>query len=233
MKEIKVNAASWWDAKLYAIGAESMPLLVIDNFYPAPDMLLQDAALKAFSANAPYYPGIRAKTPPAYFNPIIKGLSEVFQSVFNYSSDKVSLQECFYSLVTTPGNQLNMMQRLPHVDGGDDRKLALLHYLCGEDCGGTAFYRQVKTGFETVPNAKFQTYSAAVKAEHERLGPPSQAYFNESDARFEKIDEVQAKPNRAVIYFGINLHAVLIGDKALSENPYIGRLTVNSFFTPQ
>jgi len=77
------------------------------------------------------------------------GLLDVFQTVFNYGASKVSLQECFYSLVTTPADKLNMVQRIPHVDGGNDKKLALLHYLCGQDFGGTAFYKQLKTGFET------------------------------------------------------------------------------------
>ncbi len=232
MKAISVNAAKWWDARLYNIGHEHTPLLVIDNFYPAPDMLIQDAALKTFSANAPYYPGIRAKTPQAYFDPIINGLNEVFEAVFDYHHGQSSLQECFYSLITTPPSRLNMVQRLPHVDGGDDRKLALLHYLCDEEFGGTAFYRQIKTGFETVPNAKFELYKKAVEAEHQRLGPPNASYFNKSDERFEKIDEVKAKYNRAVIYFGINLHAVLTGCKTLSDDPSAGRLTVNSFFNP-
>jgi len=227
-----VDTAPWWKAKLHTIGEESMPLLVIDNFYPAPDMLVQDAALKTFSANAPYYPGIRAKVPSAYFNPIMAGLLDVFQTVFNYGASKVSLQECFYSLVTTPADKLNMVQRIPHVDGGNDKKLALLHYLCGQDFGGTAFYKQLKTGFETVPGAKFQAYSEAVKAEHERFGAPEPAYFNESDARFEKIYEVEAQYNRAAIYFGVNLHAVIIGQAALSTDVSSGRLTVNSFFTP-
>jgi len=233
MKNIKVDAAPWWDAKLSEIGDEGMPLLVIDNFYPAPDMLVNNAKLKRFSTNSPYYPGIRAKVPDAYFTPTMKGLVDVFQNIFGYTLGQAHLQECFYSLVTTPANELNMVQRLPHVDGGDDRKLALLHYLCDENYGGTAFYKQIKTDFETVPNTKFATYSEAVASEHQRLGPPDAAYFDKSDARFEKITKVSAKYNRAVIYFGINLHTVLIGDKALSSDPTKGRLTVNSFFTPK
>ena len=231
MKSLKVNGAPWWDAKLDLIGEEKMPIVMIDNFFPEPDILLQDAAAKDFQANAPYFPGIRAAILGAYFKPLMPGLSFLLKNVFQYASG-IEVQEAHYSLTTTPPENLSMMQRLPHVDGGNDMKLALLHYLCGNEHGGTAFYKQVSTNYETVSAARFESFKAAVISDHERLGEPAAAYFNASDDRFEQIYKIEAKFNQAILYFGLNLHSVLVGEKALTPDPRTGRLTVNSFFTP-
>lgn len=47
------------------------------------------------------------------------------------------------------------IQRLPHVDGLEPDRLAILVYLSGAETGGTAFYRQRATGYETVDAARF------------------------------------------------------------------------------
>lgn len=152
-------------------------------------------------------------------------------NIFQYKSG-TELQEAHYSLTTTAPEQLHMVQRLPHIDGGNDMKLALLHYLCGAEHGGTSFYKQRRTGFETVSNLRFEAYKSAVKQDHETYNPPVAEYYNEPDERFDKIHFVEAKFNRAIIYFGLNLHAVNIGQKALTTDPITGRLTANSFFNP-
>ena len=231
MKKLDVKAAHWWDAKLDFIGKEKMPLVLIDNFYAKPQILLEDSKERIFTANAPYFPGIRAKVPSAYFTPIMQGLSYLLANIFQYKTG-VDLQEAHYSFVTTPPNELNPIQRLPHIDGGNDMKLALLHYLCGSEHGGTSFYRQKRTGFETVARERFREYKTAVTSDHAKYGPPAKAYFDETDDRFERIHYVEAQFNRAVIYFGLNLHAITIGQNPLTADSMTGRLTVNSFFNP-
>ena len=223
--------APWWKAHITPIGEDKTPLVTIDNFFPQPEILLQDAAQKKFTANAPYYPGVRATTPQAYFKPLMNAISDVLVNVFGYNRG-VDLQECHYSIVTTPSKDLNMLQRIPHIDGGNDYKVALLHYLCGPEHGGTAFYRQVGTSFESVKNSRFETYKKRVETDHKKLGPPKAAYFNDSDERFTQINKVDAKFNRAVLYYGIQLHSVILGDAPLTQDVSSGRLTVNSFFSP-
>jgi len=231
MAKRNFKTAPWWGVELHSIGQENMPVLVIDNFFPNPEILIEDVKTKTFKANAPYYPGIRAKVPGAYFRPLMNGLSDALVSIFRYNKG-LEIQECHYSLTTTPPEDLSFMQRLPHVDGGNDMKLALLHYLCGDEHGGTGFYKQLSTGFETVSAARFKAYEKAVISDHDRLGEPDAGYFSETDHRFEQIYKVNAKFNRAVLYFGLNLHSVLIGQKALTSEPMTGRLTINTFLTP-
>lgn len=231
MKELKVETAPWWNVKLDFIGKEKMPLVLIDNFFPEPQILVDDAQTRTFTANAPYFPGIRSAVPRAYFSPIMQGISFLVKNIFQYPSG-LEVQEAHYSLTTTFAKDLNMVQRLPHIDGGNDMKLALLHYLCGPDHGGTSFYKQVRTGFETISNQRFAEYNEAVTCDDNEYGAPERTYFLESDKRFQKIYEVEAKFNRAVIYFGVNLHSVKIGTKPLMANPTEGRLTINTFINP-
>ena len=197
----------------------------------SPSILIQDASQKNFTANAPYYPGIRSATPKAYFKPIMSALSDVLVNIFGYVRG-VDLQECHYSLVTTRDKDLSMIQRLPHIDGGNDYKVALLHYLCGPEHGGTAFYHQLRTGFESVKNNQFETYKKAVEQDHEKLGPPKPKYFSGNDKRFKQIDKVEAKFNRAILYYGTQLHSIILGTAPLTTEVESGRLTINSFFSP-
>ncbi len=234
MAEINFDAAPHWKATLQHIGTENNSVLLIDNFFSTPDILVQHACTKSFVRNAPYYPGIRAAVPAPYLRELRQPLSQVLVEVFDYGQG-VSLQECYYSLVTTPGEDLNTVQSLPHIDGGDDNKVALLHYLCDEaqGHGGTAFYRQRRTSFESVPNDKFPAYKAALEADVAEFGMPEAGYYFESDEKFERIAYIPAKYNRAIAYRGVNLHAVHIGpDFQFSANPAKGRLTVNTFLNP-
>ena len=72
--------------------------------------------------------------------------------------------ETYFSIVTTPPEALAPIQRLPHVDGLEPDRIAILVYLSGAEQGGTAFYRQRSTGFETVNAARFPAFEAALKA---------------------------------------------------------------------
>jgi len=231
VQNLKVKSAPWWKVNLEFIGNEKMPLIIIDNFYSNPQLLVNDAKKQVFTNNSPYFPGIRARIPDEYFNPIRNGLSYLIANVFQYKLG-LELQEAHYSLTTTPAEQLKLAQRLPHVDGGNDMKIALLHYLCGPEHGGTSFYKQKRTSFETVSHERFNSYKIAIENDHEEYGAPEANYYNESDQRFEKFYYVDAKFNTAIMYFGLNLHAITIGEKSLTEEPEFGRLTINSFFNP-
>jgi len=237
-KDFEVKGLPWWRLNFKVIGSEKQPLLIIDNFFPTPSFLQEEAEAAQFAKIAPYYPGERAVVQTPYLNILMQGLTDPIVKLFDYSGG-AKVEECFYSKLTTAPEALNMVQRLPHIDGGHDDKVAILHYLCGPEFGGTAFYKQNATGFETVSNDRFQAYKDAIYKEHDALGPPDAAYFNESDNRFEKIAEVEAKYNRAIVYFGRNLHAVLPGKtdfKRAKETPLDiskTRLTVNTFISPQ
>lgn len=208
------------------VGTGNHPVVVIDDFHPEPDRLRAQALQTAFERIGPYYPGVQAPGDPRHLQPVGEVLTDIFQTVFGIVSG-VSLVQCSYSMVTVPDGELAPIQRLPHVDTTDPGRIALLHYLSGEGTGGTAFYRHRATGAEILNDSDFAAYRDALLTE----GEPKPGYMRGSDTRFETIGEVQAKPNRAVLYRSQLLHSGHIPEALpFSDDPAQARLTLNSFF---
>lgn len=221
-----------WKVETSTIGDERHPLLIIDNFTDQPEAWQKFAGIQSFAKLAPYYPGIRAPVSMDYLQIVLPPLLPLLASTFGYAKGTRPI-ECFFSIVTTPADDLATLQCMPHFDGGGDEKLALLHYLCPAEKGGTAFYRHRSTGFESVPDARFQDYKAAIERDVASHGEPPKAYVSGSTPLFEKIGACEAKYNRAVIYRGTNLHAIDLPDGFdFDPNPATGRLTVNTFLMP-
>ena len=209
-------------------GFEAEPVVVIDDFAAAPQALVDQAAALAFSPRGIHYPGIRAPLQPAYLAGRMDVLEPVLRGVFALDRG-AALAEAALSLVTTPPETLTPIQRLPHFDTTDGKRLALLHYLCGPEHGGTAFYRHRTTGFETVSQDRLETYNAALRAEVARHGLPT-GYVRGSGPIFEQTGAVAARFNRLVIYRSRTLHSGQIPENfSFSTNPRQGRLTVNIF----
>ncbi len=212
------------------VGNEAEPVVVMDQFAPDPQRLIELAAEQTFGAAGPYYPGVRAGAPSDHLLPCAEILEQVFREVFDVTSG-VRLTEANFSLVTTAPQSLTPIQSLPHFDGLAPNRFALLHYLCDKEHGGTAFFRHRRTGFETLSQQRFASYEEALQADLKQLGPPPPAYFGGSNAQFEQIGAVSAELNRAILYRGVILHSGQILDpQRLSDDPRNGRLTVNTFF---
>ena len=210
------------------LGNEAEPLVIIDNFSEQFDALREIAETRPYEVTGPHYPGIRAQADPSYLGAQMAILKEVLTDVFDYGRG-ADLVECAYSLVTTPPANLTPIQRLPHFDSTDPGRLALLHYFGDVSSGGTAFYRHVSTGFETISQARHHAYTKALQGEINKNGLPPAAYYAEGPL-FERIGEVEARPNRMVIYRGYRLHSGSIPtDISLSKDPKLGRLTLNTF----
>ena len=221
-----------WRVSAEMIGREKMPVVQIDNFVAEPDRLVADARTADFQAIAPYYPGVRAAVRAPYFADISQGLTLILAGIFGYQRG-FKLEECVYSLVTRPADELAPMQSMPHFDGVNDRKLALLHYMCETNAGGTAFYRHRSTGYEVVTDARFPGYKKALEADVARVGMPKKDYPRGSSDLFEQTARYAAAYNRAIIYPGIVLHSIDIPeDFPFNADAESGRLTVNSFLTP-
>ncbi len=212
-------------------GHEQQAVAVIDNFVPRAERLVDDAAHREFTTIGPYYPGVRAPADPNYLTPARLLLEDILREVFSHKQG-ARLVECNYSLVTTAPERLQPIQRLPHFDTTEPGRIALLHYLCGPDMGGTAFYRHRATGYETVTAERFDTYRSTLHKEADHMGLPPARYFAGDTAQFEQIAIHEARFNRAIIYRGINLHSGFIPETlTYSANPKAGRLTVNTFLS--
>lgn len=210
-------------------GVEQQPVIVIDGFAPDPQGVVADAELMSFQPIGPHYPGIRAHAPAAVIRAGLAPYRDLIEDVFGAAPD-LSAFEAYYSLVTTRREQLALIQRLPHYDGVERNRLAALHFLSRDERGGTSFFRHRTTGFETVDSQRLADFSQSLKADLEQHGVPQADYISGDTALYEQIAHYPGRFNRLLIYRGFTLHCADIPpDMSFSADPYLGRLTVNTF----
>lgn len=216
------------------VGNEKNPLVIVDNFAAAPEQLCELAATEpGFIAQASdFYPGLRKPVTGNYPVVCLAGLEPVVRHQFDIPAHaKIELSLCAFSLTTTPPGQLRPIQSIPHIDTHDTNQFALVHYLCEPEFGGTSLYRHRSTGFEAITQPRLQDYFRIVKQEVMAEDKREFTYINGSTALFERIAQVDARFNRAVIYRSNQLHSADINPHCnLSTDPRQGRLTLNAFF---
>lgn len=210
-------------------GNEQEPVIIVDDFSTHYDALFNDAKYANFQTAAAGYPGIRAPLSARYLAERGALLSDIVREVFSFKSG-IKCESCDYSMVTILPIDLQPAQRIPHYDAPNSDILAFMHY--GKGRGGTAFYRHIATGFETVTAERQSSYSAALEDEVKRLGMPDPAYIYGNSDRFEMIGEIEPRPNRFILYRGRTLHSGCISKDAIfSDDPAVGRLTINGFLS--
>lgn len=215
------------------VGTEREPVVVVDNFLSSPQLLIDYAAAHcAFDAvSGAFYPGSRAPAPAIYCFALRAFLAQIIAQTFGLQDSRVTGEISHFSLVMTPPEKLQPVQRMPHFDNTNPKQLALLHYLCGPEHGGTSFYRHRRTGFEYIDESRLARYGRAVDADQAELGVPPAKYICGDDPRFEPTASFHAAFNRVLIYRSINLHSADISSTFKPDaNPRSGRLTANTFF---
>ena len=212
------------------IGREKAPLLVIDNLVSDAESLVDIAATKLFGGVATYYPGIRAKVPLTYQNFVLEHFGALFGEFFGLAGAKPRFTACHFSLVTTPPEKLEYLQRIPHADSFFGNQLAFIHYLFKADLGGTAFYRHRKTGFEVIDETRIAEYLRCLEEEQHGPHAPPAAYINGDTPLYEEVGRQQGVFNRMLAYRRTSLHCGCIAPGFLLDpNPRSGRLSVNGF----
>lgn len=208
-------------------GREREPVVVIDGFSGGIDALEAEGRAAEY-AEQQMYPGLRAPADPAYLEPQLDLLMRILAEVF--AIGEATVQTCHFSIVSRTPPALMAPQRIPHHDNTSPRVVALLHYTQGPETGGTAFFRQRRTGFETVTPNRLAIYKAALMADAAEHGPPPAGYIGGETECYDRIGAVEARRDRAVLYRARTLHSGLIPqapDPARARS--CGRMTINSF----
>ncbi|MCW3835710.1 DUF6445 family protein [Sphingomonas canadensis] len=214
------------------VGEEGEPILRIGGLMRNPMALVDHAAGEGVFAPA-YgpaggYPGVRAAAPLDYVAAVVRALDPLLCQAFGLGAARPAHAECNYSMVTLPAERLVADQRAPHVDTDTPMQLALLHYLCGPEHGGTGFFRHRATGFERVTPDRLVRYRAARAQD----APPGPGYAAGDSGAFVQTAAVPAAFDRMLVYRSHLLHSGLIAPAApLSADPRRGRLTANIFLT--
>ena len=221
------------DVSLQMIGSEKEPLLIIESVMQDPSSLVDYAADQvSFTpawGPAGGYPGVRAPAPLNYVNNLVRMLDPIIRRAFALDGAKLARAECNFSLVSLRPEELVPLQRIPHADTVDPHQFALLHYLCPSSLGGTAFYRHVATGFETLSEERWSEYER-VRAEELAGASETKGYIRGDTQFYKQTAAVEAGFDRVIIYRSRTLHSGQIPEgAALPPDPRTGRLTANIF----
>ena len=217
------------NAIIHHQGRERRPLIAIDDFWHDPDALREDAASLRMTAIGPHYPGVRAEVPPRLAETMRRRIAPLLAEHFGLDPAP-AVSEAYYSLVTTAPADLAPIQRLPHFDGVESRRIAVLLFLGHGEQGGTAFYRQRATEFESVDTGRLDRFRTELERDVQAHGVPDAEYIAGDTPLYECIAVQPARFNRALIYAGNTLHcAYLPPEVVLNADPLAGRLTLNLF----
>ncbi len=223
-----IRAKSTFHASVAKIGAENLPVVCIDEFFEEPEILVDLACRATFIDVGSRYPGVRAPAPQSYVNALLDATSETIAQAFG-APPVDDLDLCAFSMVTTPPGMLRPIQCIPHFDGPDCGRIAFIHYLCRPEQGGTSFYRHRATGLAEITPEYVEHYRSAV-VEELKADSPVHSYVIDHTQFFERVFGVEAAFNRLIIYKGNALHSGDISARTvLSEDPRVGRLTINGF----
>jgi hypothetical protein len=219
--------------ELLYVGTTQTPVLVLDGLLSGGQALVNHAAesviLAPVQAAANFYPGVRAPAPASYVQALVRTLRPHLAETFGAPPCGRASVTCALSMATLPADQASPAQRLPHIDTPEPNQLAILHYLCGPEHDGTAFYRHRESGLEIIEPDRSPAFFATLRRQID-AGPIEPGYIRDSGALFERIGAVDAAFDRIVVYPSRLLHAGILPDVPLGLDPRAGRLTVNTFY---
>lgn len=214
------------------VGRSREPVIVIDAVMRDPNELVDHAAGLSFvpaDGDRGGYPGVRAPAPRDYAERLVRAVDPLIRGTFAAGDIEPMRADSAFSMVTTPPEQLHLLQRIPHIDTSNRLRFALLHFLCGPPFAGTAFFRQRATGLEQVVPEDFESFAAARRRDLAELPPPS-GYPGPQTPGYEQIASFDARMDRLLIYRSFSLHSGMIPSAApLAADPRLGRLTANIF----
>lgn len=232
--EFRVNKRA--QPRIFAVGKEQTPVVVIDDF------AVDTAGVIAYAASAAdfapddtfVYPGVRSQPPTEYRRETIRAMAPLLGQLYAIPKDRRLGLKNFYSLVATPPEELAVMQRVPHFDSNSRHFFAITHFLNPGDFGGTGLFRHRPTGFENITEDRLAEYTRAGDAFLREHGDPPAAYIAGSTDHFELFEAIDYRPNRLVAYPGTLLHSGLIDPRRdVNADPATGRLTANFFLSFQ
>lgn len=210
-------------------------VIIIDDFLHNLDPVYQFASeiayFQPFGSDGTLYPGKRDEMPAPYYRALEHLIDELLkQGVITSGENNLYLHRCKLSLVTQNADELNTLQRMPHIDSTDDSTFAAVHYLSPKEWGGTGIYKYLPENIIKV-TADNQNSVHKMIADTEKHSSTHQGYLNETTALFEKVVDIEAKINRLVIYKSNLLHsAALFNNKTYSNDLSNSRLSISSFF---
>lgn len=216
--------------QIFQVGPEAEPLILVEGALADPDAIVDHAAGDGvYGPAGAAYPGIRRPAPDAYLASLYQSLAPLLKRTFAIPEAQKFRLDSSFSMVTEAPSTLRHNQRVPHIDRTGPYDLAMVHYLCGPEFGGTHFFRHRGTGFQRLTAEREPAYNEALNREMNAEVLPT-GFPDEEHPLFDRVATVEAAFNRLVIYRASILHSPAIPRHAhYSADPRRGRLTLTSF----
>ncbi|MGA9581852.1 MAG: DUF6445 family protein [Allosphingosinicella sp.] len=218
--------------RIMPVGRSREPVIAVEEALLDPDAAIERAETLRFEAadeGRGGFPGVRAPAPRSLVEALVEGAMPIVERVFGLGRGSLSAVDASFSIVATPPEALHPLQRIPHIDTRDPRRLAMLCYLGRGAFGGTAFFRQESTGLEQVTPERYDAYAAARRDDLARM-PPGGGYPGAGTPGYAETAHFEARFNRLLIYRSCSIHSGTIpSDARLAADPREGRLTINLF----
>ena len=215
------------------VGQEKTPVIIIDDFATDTGAVIDYACRTTDYGpdGSSAYPGVRATLPREYVIPVLNSIYRLLFKVYRVP-EHLGLKpvNTVYSLITTPEEDLELAQRVPHFDSNGPWYLAVLHYLNPGNYCATGLFRHKPTGFERISEERLDRFLDSSRQYIEAHGEPAREYIRASDGHFELYDRIEYRPNRLAVYPGNLLHSGLVDPAVdIDADPRTGRLTANVF----
>ncbi|MFQ3176921.1 MAG: hypothetical protein ACI9H9_000026 [Pseudoalteromonas tetraodonis] len=208
--------------------------------YVVDDFLLDTSSVMNFAHNIAYfnpmfsdnsfYPGIRDNMPQPYLRLLHAFFqNEILPKIENKNYHESILHKSLLSLVSCKPANLIVDQKVPHIDSCDERDYAFVHYLSGEELGGTSIYKYIP---QNIIEFKEQHKPLLADIVNDVKNNPDehQGYLAGTTSLFEQVFKIDAKFNRLVIYQGNLLHSANIySEQSCLADAKKGRLSIASF----
>lgn len=213
------------------IGNESQPLVVMRDFLRDVDWVREHAIKNAdFKKADEFYPGVRMAVPGVYRESLLFHLGESLSSFFDIGMSDIQSVKSTYSIVSTPVDKLQFIQKIPHFDVPLTNGIAVLHYLCDFPGSGTSFYRHRDTGYEYIDETRSERYFETLHKQYAGKQDELHGFINGSTEEYEQIASQAVAYNKLLMYRGSSLHSGDMGvDYGGDDSPATGRLTITSF----
>lgn len=207
---------------------------IIDDFLLNADSVMDFAKNIAyfnpmFSDNS-YYPGVRDNMPEPYLRLLQRFFQDnIIPKLKDREQCKAIVHKSLISLITCAPSQLLTEQKMPHVDSCKNNAFAFVHYLSGEELGGTSIYRYIPKDIIEF-HEKDEVILDDMLSEVTSTSAEHHGYLSNSTSLFEQVLKVDAKFNRLVIYQGNLLHSAnLLSKESYSGDTTHGRFSITSF----
>ena len=124
----RLNIVAAPTIRIERIGTEQQPVIVIDDFVEHPHKLRAAAEALHYQTMGRHYPGLRAEVAAADVDAYLAPIQALIAETFGFEGP-ARVISAGYSIVTTKPADLAPIQRLPHFDGLERERVALLHYM--------------------------------------------------------------------------------------------------------